>query len=100
MRKTLAFTLSLAGACAAMTIMVVDAAAQARRDRGPVVVSQAPPLTIRQRSFLDPGPVVPVDSMRNYVLIGTRFNQPAWYHMRGRLGGESLPGRFEPGFNY
>jgi len=100
MRKTLAFTLSLAGACAATAILIVDAAAQSRRDRGPAVVSQAPPLTIRQRSFLDPGPVVPVDSMRNYVTMGTRFNQPAWYHMRGRLGGETLPGPFDPGFNY
>ncbi|HEY8578793.1 MAG TPA: hypothetical protein VIL72_02830 [Beijerinckiaceae bacterium] len=90
MTVTRTLVLGLAAA-AATAVAIADAHAQARRGR-----AEPPPLTIQRRSFLDPGRVVPVDSMRNYVLIGTYLNQPVYDNQRGRFGLETLPRRFDP----
>ncbi|MBX9738774.1 MAG: hypothetical protein K2X62_01815 [Beijerinckiaceae bacterium] len=81
-----------AGALAGLTMFASLAEAQ-NRARQPL----APPLTIQRRSFLDPGPIVPVGSMSNYVAAGTSLNVPV-YNMSspGAFGRETLPRRFDP----
>ena len=70
---------------------------QTRRDRNTVVRTQgAPPLTIRQRSFLDSGPIVAPRSMQNYVVMDTTWRQPVFDNQRGRMGLETMPRRFDP----
>ena len=55
--------------------------------------SERPPLTVNKRSFLDPGPVVPVGSVSNYVGIITVFGQtPDQNFLRSAFGNEVLPG--------
>jgi hypothetical protein len=57
--------------------------------------NERPPLTVNKRSFLDPGPVVPVGSMSNYVTMNTIFNQtPDQNFLRSAFGNEVLPGPF------
>jgi hypothetical protein len=57
--------------------------------------SERPPLTVNKRSFLDPGPVVPVYSMSNYVTAITVFGQtPDQNFARSEFGNEVLPGPF------
>jgi hypothetical protein len=86
---------------AAMMGLVTAAGAQSYRPRShhPLVVgrssSERPPLTVNKRSFLDPGPVVPVGSMSNYVGIITVFGQtPDQNFLRSAFGNEVLPGPF------
>jgi hypothetical protein len=58
----------------------------------------APPLTIQRRSFLDPGPVVPVGSRSRYVQSITTLAVPVYAEIgvgRG-FGYETLPRRFDP----
>jgi hypothetical protein len=58
----------------------------------------APPLTIQRRSFLDPGPVVPVGSMNRYVQSITTLAVPVYAEIgvgKG-FGYETLPRRFDP----
>ncbi|MDB5571592.1 MAG: uncharacterized protein JWN93_2775 [Hyphomicrobiales bacterium] len=91
--------LSLAGALS-LCWAAADAQAQTRRLRG-----EAPPITITKRSFLDSGKVVPVDSMRNYVTMDTRFGLPVYDNNRSWFGRETLPRRFDipgagPLFNF
>lgn len=92
MRTLTKHTVAAAGALAGLTIFAAVAEAQSRA-RQPL----APPLTIQRRSFLDPGPVVPVGSMSNYVAAGTSLNVPV-YNMSqpGAFGRETLPRRFDP----
>jgi hypothetical protein len=53
---------------------------------------ERPPLTVNKRSFLDPGPVVPVGSMSNYVTANTIFNRtPDQVAHRSLYGNEALP---------
>lgn len=55
--------------------------------------NERPPLTVNKRSFLDPGPVVPVGSMSNYVTMNTVFHQtPDQNFARSEFGNEVLPG--------
>jgi hypothetical protein len=55
--------------------------------------NERPPLTVNKRSFLDPGPVVPVGSMSNYVTMNTVFHQtPDQNFLRSAFGNEVLPG--------
>ena len=55
-------------------------------------VGERPPLTVNKRSFLDPGPVVPVGSMSNYVTANTTFNRtPDQLAQRSLYGNEILP---------
>jgi hypothetical protein len=57
--------------------------------------NERPPLTVNKRSFLDPGPVVPVGSMSNYVTMNTVFHQtPDQSFLRSAFGNEVLPGPF------
>jgi hypothetical protein len=96
MRRTNAI-LSSAIAAAAAFVFIAEAEAQTRRESGQVVrVQSAPPLTIRQRSFLDPGPIVAPRTMHNYVNMDTTWRQPVYDNQRGRMGLETLPRRFDP----
>ncbi|PNG27588.1 hypothetical protein [Methylocella silvestris] len=57
---------------------------------------ERPPLTVNKRSFLDPGPVVPVGSMSNYVTANTIFNRtPDQVAQRSKYGNEILPAPLE-----
>ncbi|MDQ6867476.1 MAG: hypothetical protein M3178_03390 [Pseudomonadota bacterium] len=53
---------------------------------------ERPPLTVNRRSFLDPGPAVPVGSMSNYVTANTIFNRtPDQFFARSSFGNDRLP---------
>jgi hypothetical protein len=53
---------------------------------------ERPPLTVNRRSFLDPGPVVPVGSMSNYVTANTIFNRtPDQIFDKSSFGNDRLP---------
>jgi hypothetical protein len=55
-----------------------------------------PPLTVNKRSWLDPGPVVPVGSMEAYVTENTILSQtPDQNYDRSAFGNETLPRPFE-----
>lgn len=96
MRRFNAILLSAIAASAAF-VFVADAQAQSRSERGKVMrTTSAPPLTVRQRSFLNSGPIVSSRSMHNYVSMDTAWRQPTHFNQRGRLGFENLPGRFDP----
>jgi hypothetical protein len=58
-------------------------------------IDPRPPLTVDQRSWLDPGPVVPQGSMEHYVEANTILNLTPDQMYTGRLGNETLPRRFE-----
>lgn len=92
MRTIYAKAALVAASMAGVTLFAAAAEAQSRA-RQPM----APPLTIQRRSFLDPGPIVPVGSMSNYVSAGTSLNVPV-YNMSnpGAFGRETLPRRFDP----
>lgn len=54
--------------------------------------NERPPLTVNQRSFLDPGPVVPVGSMSRYVTQFTIFGRTTdQYFAKSLYGNEVLP---------
>jgi hypothetical protein len=96
MRRIHAILLSAIAVSAAI-VVAAPADAQTRRDRDTVVRTQgAPPLTIRQRSFLDSGPIVAPRSMHNYVNMDTTWRQPVFDNQRGRMGLETMPRRFDP----
>jgi hypothetical protein len=92
-------TTSIALAIATLAAAVAPAAAQTqikgKRHPQPVAVAyygERPPLTVNKRSFLDPGPVVPVGSMSNYVTASTIFNRtPDQVAQRSLYGNETLP---------
>jgi len=84
---------SLVLAAAAFAALTASASAQTARHRHhhPQVVryyvNERPPLTVNQRSFLDPGPVVPVGSMSNYVTTNTIFARTAdQYFLKSQFG--------------
>jgi hypothetical protein len=89
-------------AAAAFAALTASASAQPTRHRHhhPQVVryyaNERPPLTVNQRSFLDPGPVVPVGSMSNYVTTNTIFARTAdQYFLKSQFGNEVLPAPLE-----
>lgn len=94
-------TIILAAAALAAAVAPVSAQTQAqpqtkvRHHPQPVAVAytdERPPLTVNKRSFLDPGPVVPVGSMSNYVTVNTIFNRtPDQVANRSKYGNETLP---------
>ncbi len=95
MRRFNAIVLSVIAASAAV-VFVAEAEAQTRQERGKVLrAAKAPPLTVRQRSFLNPGPIVSPRSMHNYVSMDTAWRQPVYDNQRGRMGLETLPRRFD-----
>ncbi|MFN3889583.1 MAG: hypothetical protein ACK4MV_04225 [Beijerinckiaceae bacterium] len=99
MRRINGILLSAIAASAALAF-IADAQAQTQKRRAnndTVVRTQgAPPLTIRQRSFLDSGPIVAPRSMQNYVTMDTAWGQPIYNNQRGRMGLETMPTRFDP----
>ena len=91
---------SIALCATALAALALPAEARVRHPRQRVVMVDtfAPPLTIQKRSFLDPGPVVPVRSLQQYVTVGTG---PAQNPMeqgfgRSKFGNEALPRSFDP----
>jgi hypothetical protein len=88
-------------AAAAIAVLTVSASAETARHRHhPRVAEQyndeRPPLTVNRRSFLDPGPVVPVGSMSNYVTQNTIFGQTSdQYFLKSQFGNEVLPAPLE-----
>ena len=57
---------------------------------------EAPPLTVRPRSYLDPGDVVPEGSLNQYVWLPNRPNNdlPDTGGLAWRYGAGTLPGPF------
>lgn len=90
--------ISIALAVAALAALTASANAQAKpRHRHYSEVAaryhdERPPLTVNRRSFLDPGPVVPVGSMSNYMTANTIFNQtPDQIFSTALFGNDLLP---------
>jgi hypothetical protein len=93
---------SIVLAAAAMAAFTASADAQTKpRHRHPPQVAEPynderPPLTVNRRSFLDPGPAVPVGSMSNYVTANTIFNRtPDQIFDKSAFGNELLPSPLE-----
>jgi hypothetical protein len=99
--KLKTISIALASICLAAAIAPASAQTQAqpqakvRRHVQPVAVAysdERPPLTVNKRSFLDPGPVVPVGTMQNYVTVSTIYNRtPDQVAQRSKYGNETLP---------
>ncbi len=81
-------------AVAAVTVFAESADAQTRRR---TVIREERPLVlrVRPRSFLEPGPVVPVGSLERqrsgYWQTTSYLVSPPWNHMRDRFGEGTLP---------
>jgi hypothetical protein len=89
---------SIVLAAAALAAVAASANAQTKpphRHRQQVAeryYDERPPLTVNRRSFLDPGPAVPVGSMSNYVTANTIFNRtPDQIFDKSAFGNELLP---------
>ena len=83
-------------AAALVSLAGANAQAKPRPRHHPQVAEryydERPPLTVNRRSFLDPGPAVPVGSMSNYVTANTIFNRtPDQLFDRSAFGNELLP---------
>lgn len=92
--------LGLAAAAAIAAFTVAANAETARHRYHPRVAQpyqdERPPLTVNKRSFLDPGPVVPVGSMSNYVTQNTIFARTSdQYFLKSQFGNEVLPAPLE-----
>ncbi len=71
------------------------------------IYDRRPPLTVNKRSFLDPGPAVPVGSESAYMVQNTYFaTTPDQNFARSKFGNEALPqplevpGRSSPIFQF
>ena len=86
-------------AAALVSLAGANAQAKPRPRHHPQVAEnydERPPLTVNRRSFLDPGPAVPVGSMSNYVTANTIFNRtPDQIFARSAFGNELLPSPLE-----
>lgn len=94
MRRNRISIVFVTGALAALiTAASAQTAAPAHHRRvATTYYGERPPLTVQRRSFLDPGPVVPVGSMSNYVTANTIFNRtPDQVYARSKFGNEALP---------
>jgi hypothetical protein len=99
--RRFATSLLLGSAVAASLVFAAGAAnAQTKKKvhhyyRAPVAANDdivRPPLTVNKRSFLDPGPVVPVGSESNYMVQNTYFARtPDQNYARSKFGNEALP---------
>ncbi len=104
--------LSIVLAAAALAAFTAAANGQTTRHRHHTRVAEPyndarPPLTVNRRSFLDPGPMVPVGSLSNYVTANTIFNRtPDQYYLKSEFGNDRLPwplevpGRPQPIFEF
>jgi len=79
-----------AAAAAGLVLSAAFAAAEARDHR--TGAGEVRTLTIQPRTYLDPGRHPLPDATRRYILMDTQLRTPAYHHMRGRFGGETLPG--------
>lgn len=102
----------LAGVAVALTVLATGAAtAQDRHVRHVRVLAhasrsvllaevKAPPLTVKKRSFLDPGNVVEVGADNEYLTANTTEHQPIYNSYEpARFGESTLPGRFDLPYN-
>ncbi len=93
MRSTQMFTLAVSTGIAAV-LAFASAASAAQRHRGHATAGHT--ITVKKRSFLDAGKVVPVGSESGYVTAGQYFTRTTdYYSQRSRYGNETLPGRFD-----
>ena len=93
MRSTQMFKLAVATGVAAVFVFA-SAASAAPRQRGQATAGNT--ITVKKRSFLDAGKVVPVGSETGYVTAGQYFTRTTdYYSQRSRYGNETLPGRFD-----
>jgi hypothetical protein len=93
---------SIVLAAAALAAFTASANAQTnprhrhRQQAAERYLDERPPLTVNRRSFLDPGPAVPVGSMSNYVTANTIFNRtPDQIFDKSAFGNELLPSPLE-----
>jgi hypothetical protein len=94
-RITIVFVAAAFAALTATASAQTQTQTQVRTHRSRVATTyygERPPLTVNRRSFLDPGPAVPVGSMSNYVTANTIFNRtPDQNFARSKFGNETLP---------
>ena len=91
MRAHRAFAIAAVAAIATFATAAAEAQSPRRAASGRPLVIHKP-----QRSFLDPGPVVPVGSLRNYVNQTTYLNTPPYSAIGpSGFGAQALPQRFE-----
>lgn len=74
--RTTVFTLFVAGVAVSLCAAQASAGEKSRRHHHAVPhyvenTNEAPPLTVNKRSWLDPGPAVPVGHDNNYVTANT-----------------------------
>lgn len=90
---------ALAGTALLALSATASAQTKPRHERRPTAaqyLNEAPPLTVKRRSFLDPGPVVPVGSLTNYVNQSTIFHRSEDQTFAKSLyGNETLPAPLE-----
>jgi hypothetical protein len=91
MRRIVSLALTATATAAAFLTIIGSADAQDRYRRGYIVTGERP-LTVTRRSWLDPGPVVPLYTMQRYVAQQVYFNRTPdqAYHS----------GKFDFGRNY
>lgn len=98
MHRFFAVSLSCASLLVALAAVPAVAATHHARHHARVHVAQhkAAPLTVRPRSFLDSGNVVPVGSESKYMTDNTIFiRTPDQNFARSKFGNEALPGPFD-----
>ncbi|WP_276199907.1 hypothetical protein [Chelatococcus sp. XZ-Ab1] len=87
--RHLAIILSAAAMAASCLAVAGEAYAQSR----------VRTITVTPRSYLDPGKVVPVGSMSNYVLSGQSHASPVYANVQEKFGSTVLPPRIGGGRN-
>ncbi len=94
MRQIATVLLALGLAFAALAVLNAPAAAKPKHHHRHVAayVDRRPPLTVNKRSWLDPGPVVPVGREESYVTQSTIFNQtPDEAYFPSRFHEDAMP---------
>lgn len=91
MRRATLLVSALAVAAFSMAATAAEAASH-RSKKNPMVVRVTP------RSYLDAGRVVSVGSLSQYATV-PRISSPAYSHVSGRFGGDTLPGFIGAGAN-
>lgn len=92
---------SILAAAAILASLTAAASAQGPSNRHPPraaeqYADERPPLTVNKRSFLDPGPVPPINHGPNYVTQNTTFAQTADQNfLKSQFGNEVLPSPLE-----
>ena len=70
------------------------------RHRAHVQLVSAPPLTVKQRSWLDMGNVVAVGTQQSYLSANESLHEPVYQSFApDRFGQSTLPGRFDLAFS-